>query len=25
VMALAGELLELVARDVRNERAVHQG
>lgn len=25
VMALAGELLELVASDVRNERAVHQG
>jgi hypothetical protein len=25
VMALAGELLELVARDVRNERAVSQG
>jgi hypothetical protein len=25
VMALAGELLELVARDVRNERAISQG
>jgi len=25
VMALAGELLELVASDVRNERAVREG
>ena len=25
VMSLAGELLELVARDVRNERAVREG